>query len=190
MVTRWKAVTLVYGDTGVGLDLDIWFDWNLAKAPRDAWALLKYEHLHPLAPWDVVAFSLMPSPGNGTVHQGHSIWWVTPLTLLGPPGGSEMSSDFPSPGLVSPFWVMWSKYIQVWKSFCLIWKVVYVYVSPLSKLKGTCNLIRSHVCDLNDHIHLPPASTKPAHLCQVRPSLKFKLVNVHLYHHLATNYIC
>lgn len=68
MVIRWKVVILVYGDIGVGLDLVIWFDWNLVKVFRDVWVLLKYKYLYLLVLWDIVVFSLMLFFGNGIVY--------------------------------------------------------------------------------------------------------------------------
>lgn len=179
-----------YGDTGAGLDLD---------------AVIWLEVVDGIQRWlgSAEIRAAMPiscMTGSGLWSDPLSCEWSGALGTLHLVGDTTVS-DGASSGKWSELWLPFSKIITQlspallsqpcgrnthrYGSLCLIWKFMHVYVSPLSKLKQTYNLICSTVWDLNDeHTHLPPTNTKPTHLCQVQRSLQFTSVNVHLYHHI------
>lgn len=88
-----------YNNTGVGLDLDtlIWLEVDSSIQRCLASNIIRAAT--PISSMEGSASGLIPSPANGPVHQRHSIWRVTPLSLIGLPGGSDINSEFPSPDL-------------------------------------------------------------------------------------------
>lgn len=169
--SRWspngKPWPLCYDNTGVGLDLDTLLWLEVDSSIQGCLGSTLIRAATPISSMEGSASGLIPSPENGPVHQRHTIWWVTPLSLIGLPEGSDMSSDFHSPDLVSSHSSFLSNVLKVHTGMgaCASSERLCTCMFPLpwnSKGPAIWSAVLSGTW-MTTAMHLPPKSTKPAH---------------------------